>query len=175
MSSNSTTYGTAQTDKSSKGDNLKQSDHTGQDKEGPVCMCVCMRVFVCARLTCLLGSANETLCERYDQCTPWLEQTLAMNINFAFIASCSPWHLTWHKRESAFCLCQRLSWSAARLLHPASLPQGHRHTWCGRCPRQQKRFFTCRYHSSCERQPQQTHVSCSRNWHGKELSAVIYL
>lgn len=38
-----------------------------------------------------LGSANETLYEHSDQCTPWLKWSLAMNINFAFITSFSPW------------------------------------------------------------------------------------
>lgn len=53
---------------------------------------------------------------------------------FAFIARRSPWHPTWHKRESAFCLCQRLSRNGARLLHPASPPSRaltHSASWGG--------------------------------------------
>lgn len=88
---------------------------------------------------------------------PWLEWSLAMNINLAFIAL--PDAPTWHKRESAFCLCQRLARSSAQLLHPASLPQGHRQTVCdvsmsvcGSCLRQQKEFLASSYRSSCEHQ-----------------------
>lgn len=92
-------------------------------------LCACVRVHTCLLISaCLLGFANYTLYEHSDQCAPWLEWSLAMNINFAFIASCSPRCPTWHKRESAFCLCQRLAKSAAQLLHPASLPQGHQRT-----------------------------------------------
>ena len=90
----------------------------------------CVSVCKFAWSVCLLGSANETLYEHSDQCTLWLEQSSSMNINFAFIASCPPRWLTWHRNESAFCLCQRLPSRAVwlkggRLLYPASLPQGH--------------------------------------------------
>lgn len=73
---------------------------------------------------------------------------------FALIARRSPWHPTWHKRESTFCLCQRLSRSGVRLLHPASPPSraftnslcwggGGSGYMCRSCPKTERIFFFC--------------------------------
>lgn len=51
-------------------------------------------------------------------------------IFFAFIARCSLRHPIWHKRESAFCVCQRLSRSSARVLHSDSPSLKGIHTLC---------------------------------------------
>lgn len=162
---------------------IKSRHHTlnwhEKDKRA-LCACVCAHL--CSLYAGLVLQMKLCMNTLISAPFGWSGAWLWISILHSSLVA-TPGGPTWHKSESDFCLCQRLPRSGVQLKKKgASFTQPpyhkginrlccmncrkvYRTNVCSSCLRQQNIYFILSLsQSSCECQPQRSHMSCEAKW-----------